>query len=82
MHLCLDFGLEYTFVFVFHANRSLACFDVCAGCHAGDFVGCEAGLVCGVNNCVKFHTPLQAGMPADSDCCEGKKWDLLVATIA
>ena len=42
-------------------------------CDAGtDHVGCADGLVCGFNNCHKFHelTP-QTGFTPSSDCCEG-----------
>ena len=46
---------------------------VCADCDPGVGVGCAAGLVCGDNNCGKFHElSLETGLNPASDCCESK----------
>ena len=42
-------------------------------------MGCEEGLVCGVNNCEKFHKLGQiTGIMPATDCCEGKFIELRV----
>ena len=53
-------------------SASLMC-NVCAECNANDRVGCAEGLVCGVDNCGKFHElDSVVGMTSTSDCCEGE----------
>ena len=42
-------------------------------CDPHDKVGCEMGLVCGSDNCAKFHTiDATSGFKAHTDCCDGK----------
>merc|ERR1719174_924641 len=42
-----------------------------AGCNPNDEMGCEAGLVCGKDNCGRFHEQtLSTGIPVSSSCCE------------
>ena len=49
--------------------------DCCADCDPWDKVGCASGLVCGTDNCAKFHAISKAtGFSAKTDCCEGKRW--------
>ena len=51
------------------SDKSLCTLNI----RAGDRVGCVPGLVCGVNNCAKFHEIGAAtGIPSMADCCEGK----------
>ena len=40
-------------------------------CDYNDYVGCGAGLICGTNNCAKFHElGKNTGMSESTDCCE------------
>ena len=42
-------------------------------CDVDDKVGCAMGLVCGGDNCAKFHTIGGAsGFKSSTDCCDGK----------
>ena len=42
-------------------------------CDEDDAVGCASGLVCGVDNCAKFHAiGLATGIKPTSDCCENE----------
>ena len=45
---------------------------ICADCDQYyDWKGCDAGLVCGTDNCHKYHTlGYKTGISAGSDCCE------------
>ena len=44
-----------------------------ADCDRSDKLGCEAGLVCGKDNCGLFHEISKVtGFTATSDCCEGE----------
>ena len=50
-------------------------FNSVADCDTSDIAGCAPGLVCGVNNCAKFHQiSVATGFFDTSDCCEGKRW--------
>jgi len=43
-----------------------------AGCSKEDDKGCASGLVCGFNNCAKYHElGVSTGLTGSSDCCEG-----------
>ena len=45
------------------------------GCALDDAVGCSEDLVCGVDNCAKFHELGAAtGLVLRTDCCE-RKWE-------
>ena len=47
--------------------------NTCLDCDPDDGVGCSAGLVCGVDNCAKFHELGAAtGLLSTTDCCEGE----------
>ena len=42
-------------------------------CDPDDEVGCESGLVCGLDNCAKFHAiGAASGFQSSTDCCEGE----------
>ena len=58
----------YDWLFLICAIRRAMITD----CDAADGAGCAAGLVCGFNNCAKFHKlGLETGFTPSSDCCEG-----------
>ena len=49
--------------------------EICADCDGKgyDWKGCGAGLVCGTDNCGKFHAIGSfTGINYGSDCCERK----------
>ena len=48
--------------------------DICADCDGNyDWRGCGAGLVCGTDNCGKYHLiGATTGINHGSDCCERK----------
>ena len=67
--------------------------DICADCDAlYDYKGCAAGLVCGSNNCAKYHlVGPTTGINHGSDCCERKfgkyvmiwaRWMYVAAAVA
>ena len=51
--------------------------NACLDCDPDDGVGCKARLVCGVDNCGKFHQLGSAtGFLLTTDCCESKwEWE-------
>ena len=54
------------------AQRSPFTRTRCADCDPDDRVGCASGLVCGVDNCGRFHEiSMTTGFHAATDCCEG-----------
>ena len=45
--------------------------NTCVDCDPDDAVGCEEGLICGVNNCKQFHELGDiTGIRPQTDCCE------------
>ena len=49
-------------------------FNSVVDCDPYDKVGCAPGLVCGKDNCAKFHQLSAAtGFTGSTDCCEGKR---------
>ena len=59
---------------------NLTC-NCCADCDPGDKFGCESGLMCGKDNCARFHEiSSSTGFSTTSDCCQGKAnlWGLEV----
>ena len=73
---CFIFRVDCTFVrgilHVDSVNMNVSLPATTIDCDATDAVGCADGLVCGFNNCAKFHKlGPETGMTPSSDCCEG-----------
>ena len=56
-----------------HTDLNHFLFSPLPGCDPDDLAGCAPGLICGTNNCAKFHDiGTHSGMTPRSACCDRK----------